>query len=177
MRQFCADSCALCQPPCATYVKLRSLQIDYRLVLWQTASGTVLGWTRAGERRGAEELRACIANIREVMPGVLVPFLRALADAQEFVGDYDAQLLTIKQALYTARRIGEHCYEADLYGSRARVWRALAGTSRPCWPFSGSAAYRERAGRARCRHAPRNNAPTCLRSGRTLCASAWRSCS
>lgn len=89
----------------------------YRLALWKSASSMVLGWVQVfnGDARGIERIKISASGARNVMPGVLVAFLHALAEAYGFIGESRAQLRIIEDALITAGNVGEQLHQADLY--------------------------------------------------------------
>jgi tetratricopeptide (TPR) repeat protein len=103
---------------------------QYQLALWQGGSAMQLGWARAfaGDAGGIDQITASAAAMTEVMPGVLVSFLHALAEAYGFLGQSEAQLDTVKKALHAAASADEHFHEAELYRLKGE---SLARLDRP----------------------------------------------
>lgn len=107
-----------------------ALANQYQLALWQGGSAMQLGWARAfaGDAAGIEQITASAAAMTEVMPGVLVSFLHALAEAHGFLEQREAQLDAVEKALRAAASTDEHFHKAELYRIKGE---SLARLDRP----------------------------------------------
>lgn len=92
----------------------------HSLALWQVAGTMLMGWSQAhaGDRSGLAMLAFAAEAVCAVMPGIQVAFLHPLAEACGFLGDDEAQLRQVEQALATADRLDEHLHRADLHRLR-----------------------------------------------------------
>src|SRR3546814_3736960 len=79
-------------------------------------SSDLLAWAQVhgGDESGLAVLRACAQGIQQIMPGVAVMFLHALAEAYGFLGRFDEQLQAIDEGLRTARKVGEGFFKTML---------------------------------------------------------------
>lgn len=99
----------------------------YRMPLWRGTSELLLGWAQAfaGDASGVDRAAAAVAELRTIMPGVVVAFLHALAEAHGFLERNDAQLRVVEEALCIAEQVDEHFHRADLYRLRGECLQRL----------------------------------------------------
>lgn len=102
--------------------RIKTIADTYQLALWQGVSGMLLAWTQvyAGDEGGIAVLRACAQGIRQIMPGVAVMFVHALAEAYGFLGRFEDQLQTIDEGLQSAQIVQEGLFKAMLEDLRRK---------------------------------------------------------
>ncbi|MGB6102641.1 MAG: AAA family ATPase [Pusillimonas sp.] len=108
--------------------QVENIATIYQLALWRGIAEMVLAWVQAvqGELQGLIRLRACVRNIKHVMPGVAVLFLHAQAEACGFLGRYDEQLDAIDEGLRAARAVSEGFFRTQLQELRSACLRQQA---------------------------------------------------
>jgi tetratricopeptide (TPR) repeat protein len=126
LRRFMRDAAAAME----LAQEAMALASRYDLPLWQGAGALVTGWALAynGDANSLEILSASVGGVRRVMPGILVAFLHPLAEVYGFLGDTEAQLRTVDEALAAAARLDEHFHLPDLLRLRGEGLARLERT-------------------------------------------------
>ncbi|MBZ0105730.1 MAG: AAA family ATPase [Sulfuricella denitrificans] len=84
--------------------------------LWQIGGSLARGWALAmqGHAKGVGQIQRCIELTREAMRGVMLIVLGPLADAHICLGQFEAALGGVENALNVGETLGDHHLEAEL---------------------------------------------------------------
>ena len=111
-------NCRLRQPELALALANETLLIADRhgFQLWQIGGHVVHGWALAlqSDAAGATEISQCVEATRTAMGGVTLVVLGPLADAQVNLGQFEAALGVIDEALSIGHALGDRHRDAEL---------------------------------------------------------------